>query len=669
MPEKFINPYTFVPLPGASPRRGRPHGHCGDPALLSGILRVKISAVMPLLIRSVTASGEGEGPTGLPARPDGTTIIPGSTLKGALRSLHETVAGGCFRVFDDGFVPVYRQLTSAGSGKRLRLAVVTRHNDVNEPPAVQLCDSNGRKVPQHLLMSHHGPPGMPWRSGHRVRPSFGKKGKVTAIQYDPNGEWVLYLSDPGGRNRDSEKPAPYRGYIAKLTGQSADVPAHVWEQYRAALRGADDLRPGKQPDDTEDKRFVDVMIPAISQGGDKSPIRIGQRYRASEELDIGQPVWVRTDEHDQIRELRLAQIWRERPDTAAAGERVGAFTPCDTYESLCPSCQLFGAVDPVGEHEAAEQRAYQGHVRFGDAHATGPVATCEVTLPPMGTPHPGAGQFYLENDALVRGNADRHPLARWGSPADKPQPRRLRGRKYYWHTPTDDGKPTCRGQARCHQHESGSEMVSAASVLPAGTVLTSEITFTDVSPAQLGGLLAVLEPDTLLEGDGLLHHIGGGKPLGYGSCRIAIDQERSRIWYSGTRYGAGGQATGVPSRDELVAAFRESTEHGVREQWVNVRRALDPASVDQNLVWYPPGASWDDQGTATFDQGFPFWKHTSGEEVKEEKGKETAAKNDQPRRDHPLIPLPQISESEQTLPIVAEATDLEPQQPLDGGSP
>jgi hypothetical protein len=48
-------------------------------------------------------------------------IIPGSSLHGALRSLHETLTGSCLRIFDPDFVSSYRDIARDTADLRLAL--------------------------------------------------------------------------------------------------------------------------------------------------------------------------------------------------------------------------------------------------------------------------------------------------------------------------------------------------------------------------------------------------------------------------------------------------------------------------------------------------------------------------------------------------------------------
>src|SRR5262249_21121747 len=131
--------YTFVPFPAAFASRRGPHGHRGNPELWSGAIAIAITikAQTPVLVRGTCGAND----TTLPHRPgpDGTNqqIIPGSSLHGTVRALHETLTGSCLRVFDQSFSPVYRD--AAADTQSLRLALVDDTDPEGRPTSFQLC--------------------------------------------------------------------------------------------------------------------------------------------------------------------------------------------------------------------------------------------------------------------------------------------------------------------------------------------------------------------------------------------------------------------------------------------------------------------------------------------------------------------------------------------------
>lgn len=510
MDETFVNPYTFVPLPQQPPAREKPAGHLGNPDLLSGTLRITITATAPLLIRGFPTDKARDERSRLPARPDGTPMIPGSALKGALRSLHETLTGSCLRVLDSDFVPVYRDASDSDETAGLCPAVVNHHEDEEQPPVVRLCepaDPRVHRVGQDQLEKLNNE--APLTAGellavHTRDEKNRPVNVVRATEADgPENQWVLFLTDANVREQDK----PYKAHIRQLRGVTARITEHAWADYRDALEGTDDQRTAEVEARSSAETTAPVTFTHTPKQGPERTLQLGHRHLASALLSPGQPVWVRTDkDQSEVTELRLSMLWRHLADTHTPGDRAGKFLACQDETSLCPSCQVFGSAQDLSDAgstaaEKARQHSYRGHVRFGDAHAQGTVAPMQVTVPPLGKPNPGSGQFYLVADQTHRGNAaEKPPLREWGSIADAGTPRDLRGRKYYWHTPTDSDELPKRAEKRDHQSE---KMISHAEAFPPDTHFTAELAFTDLSRAQLGGLLATLEPGTLLNADGL----------------------------------------------------------------------------------------------------------------------------------------------------------------------
>ena len=151
MTERFINPYTFVPFPERIDRRGPAGHHLLAAGNLSGTLTVTWRFASPF------QAPEGQS---------GTTVLrlPGSSVKGAVRSLHETLAGGCLRVFNDSFVPSYRDQATARSGD-WTMALVEQCTQDGQPLTVRLCD-DVCWVPAPKLRAACG---QDLRTGSRVR--------------------------------------------------------------------------------------------------------------------------------------------------------------------------------------------------------------------------------------------------------------------------------------------------------------------------------------------------------------------------------------------------------------------------------------------------------------------------------------------------------------------
>lgn len=598
MPD-FVNAYSFVPLATAIPR-GVPSGHDQARAgLLSGRLVYELAASSPLLVRT-DSSGRA------PALATGQHFLPGSGVHGALRAVHEALSGSCLRVFDDTFVPAYR---SPATSQPKELCVVTGVSSTDGTVTVELCQDR-TLVKLDVFQADPGYDPELLRSGARVRVddepcddhgrSLVRTGRA---RVDSGSDRVVLVSDSGARSPTK----PYYLATGRTGGKVLQVSAEVVASFALAAAGTNDerrlangsLAPGEQ---------VPVQWPP-------GQAVIGYRDLAIRELRPGQVLWA-TMAAGRVTVLSLAQIWRT-PGSGSTGERVGASVrgrvdnaaPCRDARALCPSCRIFGSADTTrrAETDASVQRSYRGHVRVSDCLAVEPVATTTTTLAPLGAPRPGAGQFYLGGAPVPLARLQGTPARQWGAAPDHPDPRPLRGRKFYWTTTFTAARRT-RATATAEQVKVGN-MVGAAVSFDVGSTFTGSLTFQDLTPAEVGGLIAALDPRRWAAatdqeqsvGNAMRFRLGGGKPLGYGAATMtvtgltALDQ-RAR-W-------TGEAAPAALDLDELVTAFVESVAPAARAAWPALAHVLTNDFVHPDLVQYPPAGP---RGEV-----FDFWSQSSG---------------------------------------------------------
>jgi CRISPR/Cas system CSM-associated protein Csm3 (group 7 of RAMP superfamily) len=290
--------------------------------------------------------------------------------------------------------------------------------------------------------------------------------------------------------------------------------------------------------------------------------------------------------------------------------------------AMIPGSGFLGAVRSVHEALAGgclRVLGYRSHVRFDDLLAEGGVPRMTWHLAPLSSTRPSAGQFYLDSRQPGRkrlSDRDARPAATWGSDADKPGPRPIRGRKFYWRTksdPTDGTHP--RGRFREHQAGKLSRRVD---LIPAGTVFEGRVRFDNLSVAEYGSLLAALDPRMLAKADDAawqdtVTSVGGGKPFGFGAVSIDVKPElvqTARMRYLGEPES---ETEPVPGPEEAVRAFRETVPPSAHAEWERLRHALTRGYVDNDLVWYPSGAG--EKGSKGFDESFEFFALTNGVEM------------------------------------------------------
>lgn len=631
--DRFINPYTFVPLPLAASdeemcRRAAPPGHALlAPDRLLGAIRVRWTVRSPLLIRDGD-KGTARESSRVPRRPASTAgqvetpFVPGSSIKGAVRSLHETLTGGCLRVFEGEFIPAYRMPASSLPGWTLAIIESDREGT---PERVQLCDQVAWARASELHTVVGGSRGL--KTGVRVSVNVAKtyfrkerqRTEVDAGGVTPGNGWVVVVTDAGARRRGH----PYSCAVGQIGNRSVRVPQKAYDDYLHAVRDAEDLRQGRveKVRSTGDAEFAEVTFDHQS---------IGWRRRVTTSLRTGDVVWVRCSQQSgDVEAIALSRIWRQTGAHSMQDRVPRALLPCRHPDKLCPSCRLFGSVDAGGadKHEKADQRAYRGHVRFGDGVFIAGFSTKSgVKLAPLGAPRPGAGQFYLVNTsaAPARSEHDR-PTREWGSTADAAgSPRPLRGRKYYWHGDPEATRDRATGAPARHEAmaKANAEMAATVELVTGGT-FEAEIRFEGLTRAEIGGLIAAIDPQRVLRGRApagsrgvelIRPRIGGGKPVGLGTVDVEIVELRGET--AAGRY-AGGEATSL-GVDECVASFQgdEEVPAAARATWPVLAAVLDVNRVDPKRIAYPPAFAWTQSGHPDFRAGFAFWKASSGRYLK-----------------------------------------------------
>jgi|GEM_PF-1714433 len=263
------------------------------------------------------------------------------------------------------------------------------------------------------------------------------------------------------------------------------------------------------------------------------------------------------------------------------------FLTCQDHNDLCPACRLFGWVAPEAEEEAT---ALKGFIHFSPARWAGKSGpkTQWVTLQPLGQPKPSCWQFYL-NCQNVGQNA--------GYNDDNAT---IRGRKFYWHKPNAHAnRPQSGADVNSVWDQRGGNGQPLADdqnktvelLLPDNAVFEFTVDFENLSDAELGLLLLTLQPNLLgeqaLEEVGvssqLYHHFGMGKPLGLGSAEVKITsitlfkdcQRYQSLEESGEKRVEGEQVAAFVKR--FVTAF---VRDAVREQKEFLQRDQIPVPPD-----------------------------------------------------------------------------------------
>ena len=605
----FVNPYTFVPLP----RKvvcGQPPGH--DPGPDEARERYVGALEVPWRIQSPLAIPTEEwGSIG------GDVRIPGSSIKGAVRSTHEMLFGGCLRQVDLGYRPTYRQLPTMDALKDWRMAVVLDDDEVllceKEDPkrrssidSKALCERVGDRARTGDVVAVNSDDDWKDRSELRVAERFQVLQRPAEVSgYEKLAGCYVVLITKKGARRDAVRATWYWS-LGKLTRERATFSEKATRDFSWAMMEA-------RPDG---ERWIDVF---------RGKTKLGQARGNEHALEPGSVIWVKVL-NGMVTAIKLSQFWRER-SKECLGDRIPQETkPCDGENlRLCPSCSVFGSADTLNDQadtderrREGDQRSYAAHVRFGSAIGVD-LQGDEVILAPLGQPHPGAGLTYLEPTSPEAAPASRDERwSRWDS--DGKQKRQLRGRKFYWHSDPErqldhlkhpQGVGDVPGRHLKREHHSA-DMCTKAQLVTGGT-FRQTITFDGLDRFGVASLLAALQPGRLLapdDADRFALHLGRGKPLGLGSVTAEITA--ARITTVAARYGDKAE---TPLETFAIDPAEVRTRCGeldaVHEGARKVLR-LDGLGENWWKVTYPTTQPWRQFGSKKFDESFTFFKDFGG---------------------------------------------------------
>jgi len=565
-------PYNFVALPervfevaggievnGSSIKPWEIHDRF-VPGTYSGWIDLEIETLTPLYIRGpVTRRRDGTWD----ARdsrlrpepyttPDGRPAIPGSSLRGMVRTLVEILsfskiqpvsdAKPFFRTVDDSRIgKVYRQRMAAGGGVRAGILRL-RGGQATIEPREKL------RVSRRLLerIGIRFDPGPSWTPpwSHQHRECWVKveerSSEVTDIRLGtrPSGEWqrgILVLTGNAGGKR---RPKKREFVFVEPEGRSPKpvrVPDDRWSRFH---------------DEDQITNWQERAFPR-SQPPDA-------RRRADGHLRDGEPVFFLTHDNEK---------GEDNPDGLVFFGRAGMFrlpydrSPADLVPEPLRTAgldlaeALFGKVNTEG--------AIRGRVFFEDVVATkGGPDWSEGELVPkiLSSPKPTTFQHYLTQD----GTKDKDQLTTY----IEGDHTTIRGHKLYWHRWDEGGLSEVRepdNQDSLLRDLKGPKPEDKQHTIirpvRAGVTFSGRIRFQNLTDLELGALLSALQLP-----EGCCHKLGMGKPLGLGSVRIEprlvlVDRsKRCRSWGDSGVENADGARFRAIFEQTIIAHARDSGE-------------------------------------------------------------------------------------------------------------
>lgn len=197
-------------------------------------------------------------------------------------------------------------------------------------------------------------------------------------------------------------------------------------------------------------------------------------------------------------------------------KKARSFAPCSGEEALCPACSLFGTINT--------SRAHAGRVRFADAQICGsPKYIGAQTMIPLSSPKLGNMEFYLKRpeDYAVYWTYDYY-LDNSKTPEDRilwyndDFPLSINGRKFYWNNDSGNLLTT----------DNKSDQNRTIYPLNTGSRFKGKVYFDKITESELRRLIYILNcgenTDTKLKDYNHMLKIGAAKPAGLGSIAVKV---------------------------------------------------------------------------------------------------------------------------------------------------
>jgi CRISPR/Cas system CSM-associated protein Csm3 (group 7 of RAMP superfamily) len=533
--ERFINPYNFVSIDEAVERRAFETG------TLSGTICCELETLSPLFIPNTTKddafdkkfshsydffSYEDLNERGdyrqNPARP----IIPGSSIRGMVRSAFEAAINGCMSTCDDDNTlyrrtPVPRKLfgiieKDTVTGER----VLYKASKWKWPVKERAGHKTGDELRDGVYLRGENFPTKKNDAIMKYEPYKSDK-KIELLRFSEDSrEWVNFVEvwrlyqHRNGQIRGVNQSADNKGYPGYLNAERIPV-------YYAKL---------------DDSDFYYFAPAAITK-----------------------EVFSRT-----LNELLKTQ---------------GGHNPCEHSDNLCQTCRLFGMAGedavasrlffrdaaPIAANEISEWSSWYDSVR---------------ALPILASPKVSATEFYMQDvDGAAYFNYDYtvnyyHYHDEFGKLANAPvrsflDSPKLRGRKFYWHRNTIMLNEMTQEELR-----KNNKQLSEIRPVKANKTFKFEIGFDRLTQIELETLLWVL---TFGEHNAThAHKLGHAKPYGYGSVRVS----KAKV----SLFTLNEDLTLAVSDSESFAAQKPSDSAALREYLM-----LTDHSRASDSVKYPEG--------------------------------------------------------------------------------
>ena len=528
----FVNPYNFVTLETPNDEQKKQKRDIpiseklSGEKLYTGILKCTLRTKTPLFIPNTTNDytfSESDSELGSQENlsksydffsyndqkkentRDITPIIPGSSIRGVVRSVYETITNSCMSTSGGRETPLYRRSTVA----RKEFGII-KGNTLYKATKLLVRSSH---------RSYSGRYASEDKSGIIMDGKTGDEFKVD--------EGEIYITERS--NRDTGL------HFAKNIGNGRDTGYYLRGEEFGNRKHFDAIMVPRLDNNNQwikvqglGQKDFDRLETVLRLYQDRKDDNIGvnqtKRHAYRDYLKNGRldrtkvlPVYyntLRTPDGDKLY-ISPACMTKEVFDRYISDilKSTGDFEACANADNLCEACHLFGMVGRGGDVRSSR-------VQFRDAKPLrDDIYLGEVTpMAILGSPKPSATEFYMQDPdkAADTFNYDYKTSRGRLRPIDQV---RIRGRKYYWHHEWDQTYPKTNKQG-----DKPKLFQIVRPVLPEKP-FGFTVAFDRLTHSELQKLVYALQLQ-----DGHAHKMGHGKSIGYGSVQIGVDSKKSKVY-------------------------------------------------------------------------------------------------------------------------------------------
>lgn len=577
---RFLNPYNFVrPLEIEEGKQDREPllGRCVPPPHdryvgWTGSITCELTAQTPLFVSDSHNVQSDDTKDHYHYRffrdPEGNIALPGTSLRGMLRSIFEAATNSCFSVFDDRRLSYHLESRKASWLVPARVECVRKEGDeeesqwflhlltgtseltIEKPPRTQYAAWLLRYWPLKASKTLTNDPSSPQvrvnEQALQRMANFQKRTKRAErgdrdIQGMQHGEECFALLE------DYQHPHPNIRFwdTLRVSKERSDLPERPrsnqkvvqgWlclnnqnieakHSERFFFRCPDNM---SGPERIELPKHVRQFYKELIEDYQKRHAEKIRQRKNPEKPNDSDPAYSRFIVHKEAADLADGHLVYAMLDGTVEQPSVKFIVPvsvprvgysctignllyppelkkCHEYDKLCPACRVFGWVGDDQTHEDGNKRiAYAGRVRISHAHLEKSAGSFDTPVPLSILSTPKP-----TTTAFYLLDQAGNPDYNVDYNTDNAK---LRGRKVYRH----HGERLNEQEYKRPAGKKDNQNRTVHDVQKLGACFTFTVQFENLADIELGALLWSLEME------GWHHRLGLGKPLGFGSVTIRI---------------------------------------------------------------------------------------------------------------------------------------------------